>query len=56
MGYIEIMISNAFTAIVSFGICISVGNRILDAVRSQFFANVLTTFVLFYGFVILTQK
>ncbi len=56
MGYIEIMISNAFTAIVSSGIYVSVGNRIFNAVSSQFFANVLTIFILFYGCVILTQK
>ena len=56
MGYIEIMIANAFTAIVSFGIYIFVGNRIFNAVSNQFFVNLLTLFILLYGVVILTQK
>ena len=56
MGYIEIMIANAFTAIVSSGIYIFVGNRMFNAVSNHFFANVLTLFIFFYGVVILAQK
>ena len=56
MPHIEMLIANAFTAIVSSAIYIFIGNRIFNAVSNHFFANILTLFILFYGIVILIQK
>ena len=56
MGHIEIMIENAFTAIISSVIYMSMGNRIFRALSSNFFTNSFTLFMMMYGILILFRE
>ena len=56
LGQIEIMIANAFTAIISSIIYIFLGNRIFHAVSSNFFTYSFTLFMMIYGILILLNN
>ena len=53
MGYFNLLIAHAYTALVSVFIYMSIGNRIFGAVSNQFFSHILAFFMLIYGIIIL---